>query len=160
MLHLGKIWGRLICRHRKFYTSLRLIFTASNYKLCMSNITKYLCIFFLSVLMACTAQYTWTNPQRPSANYATDEYECTSLANRTVPVFDSSNYVPPPAINEGPRVNLGCNNPGVSSVNCFSSTPQSVIPLSDNQLLGKTSYERFVDQCLHERGWQKIKVVN
>jgi hypothetical protein len=126
----------------------------------MFQITKILYVFLLLVLMGCTVQYTWINPQQPSSNYAADEYECTTLANRTVPVFDSSSYVPPPAMNEGSRANLGCNNPGVSPVNCFSSTPQSVIPLTDNQLLGQTNYKRFVDQCLHQRGWQKIKVVN
>ena len=110
--------------------------------------------------MACTTQYTWTNPQHPNANYSVDDYECSTLANSNVPVFNSSNYVPPPAINEGPRANLGCNNPGVSSVNCFSSTPQSVIPLSDRQLLGQTTYQQFVEQCLSQRGWQKIKVAN
>jgi len=125
----------------------------------MYKITKFLSLFFILILTACTTKYTWTNPL-PSANYSADEYYCTSLANRTVPVFDSSNYVPPPAINEGPRVNLGCNNPGVSPVNCFSSTPQSVIPLTDNQLLGQTTYERYVEQCLHQRGWQKIKASN
>ena len=122
----------------------------------MLKITKFLSVLLLLVLLGCAAQYTWTNPQQPSANYAADEYECTTLANRTVPIFDSSNYVPPPAINEGPRANLGCNNPGVSPVNCFSSTPQSVIPLSDNQLLGQTTYQRYVEQCLQQRGWQKI----
>ena len=126
----------------------------------MPQITKFLSVLFVLGLMGCAAQYTWTNPQRPGANYAADEYECTTLANRAVPVFDSSNYVPPPAINEGPRANLGCNNPGVSPVNCFSSTPQSVLPLSDNQLLGQTTYQRYVEQCLHQRGWQKMKVVD
>jgi len=126
----------------------------------MSKINKFISVFFLLVLVACNIQYTWTNPQRPNANYGTDEYECTTLANRTAPVFDSTNYIPPPAINEGPRANLGCNNPGVSPVNCFSSTPQSVIPLSDNQLLGQTTYQRYVEQCLHQRGWHKIKAAN
>jgi hypothetical protein len=119
---------------------------------------KYFSIFVLLTLTACTTQYTWTNPQKPSASYAADELECTTLANRSVPVFDSSSYMPPPAINEGPRANPGCNNPGVSAVNCFSSTPQSVIPLSDSQRLGQTTYQRFVDQCLSQRGWQKIKL--
>lgn len=131
-----------------------------DFKLHLSKISKFFFVFFSLALVGCTSQYTWTNPQRPSANYAADEYECTTLANRTVPVFDSSSYVPPPAINEGPRPNLGCNNPGVSSVNCFSSTSQSAIPLSDNQLLGETTYDHFVGQCLHQRGWQKIKVAN
>lgn len=143
-----------------FYTSLGLIFTTIDSQLRMFHITKFLCIFFPLVLTACAAKYVWINSQQPSANYAADEYECTTLANRSVPVFDSSSYVPPPAINEGARPNLGCNNPGVSPVNCFSSTPQSVIPLSDNQLLSQTNYGRFVDQCLYQRGWRKIKAVN
>ena len=109
-------------------------------------------------LIACASQFTWVNPSNPKADFAVAHYECTSLANRSVPVFDASSYAPPPAINEGPRANLSCNNPGASPVNCFSGTPQSAIPLTDAQLLGQTNYERFVSQCLEQRGWQKIKV--
>lgn len=124
----------------------------------MLKIIYFYYTFLTLFLMSCATQYTWTNPQRPTANYAVEEYDCTTLANRTVPVFDSSSYIPPPAINEGPRANLGCNNPGVSQVNCFSITPQSAIPLSDKQLLGQTTYQHFVDQCLEQKGWKKMKV--
>jgi hypothetical protein len=110
------------------------------------------------LLTACASQFTWVNPSNPKADFAVAQYECTSLANKSVNIYDSSNYVPPPAINEGPRANLGCNNPGVSPVNCFSGTPQSAIPLTDAQLLGQTNYERFVSQCLERRGWQKVKL--
>jgi len=126
----------------------------------MLRIAKYLSFSLLLVLVACTAEYTWTNSLRPNANYSSDEYECTNLANRTVPIFDSTDYIPPPALNTGSSPNLGCNNSSVSPVNCFSSTPQSVIPYGDNQLLGQSSYQRFVEQCLHQRGWQKRKVAN
>jgi hypothetical protein len=111
-------------------------------------------------LTACTAKYFWINPDYPNANYAADEYECTNLANRSVPVFDSSDYIPPPAIDLSPSPNLGCNNPNVSPVNCYSSSPQSVVPLSDKALLGQTTYQLFVEQCLHKKGWQKDKVNN
>ena len=110
------------------------------------------------LLTACASQFTWVNPSNPKADFAVAQYECTNLANQSVNIFDSSNYVPPPVINEGARTNLGCNNLGVSPVNCFSGTPQSAIPLTDSQLLGQTNYERFVSQCLERRGWQRVKL--
>jgi hypothetical protein len=110
------------------------------------------------ILTGCASQFTWVNPSNPKADFAVAQYECTNLANQSVNIFDSSSYVPPPAINEGPRANLSCNNPGVSPVNCFSGTPQSAIPLTDAQLLGQTNYERFVSQCLERRGWQRVKL--
>ena len=110
------------------------------------------------ILTGCASQFTWVNPSNPKADFAVAQYECTNLANQSINIFDSSSYAPPPAINEGPRANSSCNNPGVSPVNCFSSTPQSAIPLTDSQLLGQTNYERFVTQCLERRGWQKVKV--
>jgi len=122
--------------------------------------SKYLSIIILLGSMSCTTQYTWINPVDPNANYVSDEYECTNLANRTVPAFDSTDYTPLPATNVGSSPNLGCNNSSVSPVNCFSSTPQSIIPLGDNQLLGTTTYQRFVAQCLNKKGWQKDKVKN
>ena len=110
------------------------------------------------ILTGCASQFNWVNPSNPKADFAVAQYECTNLANQSINIFDSSSYAPPPAINEGPRANSSCNNPGVSPVNCFSSTPQSAIPLTDSQLLGQTNYERFVTQCLERRGWQKVKV--
>jgi len=124
--------------------------------LAQQNKAKFLIALSL-LLTACASQFTWVNPSNPKADFAVAHYECTSLANQSVNIFDSSSYVPPPAINEGPRTNLGCNNPGVSPVNCFSGTPQSAIPLTDSQLLGQTNYERFVTQCLERRGWQRVK---
>jgi hypothetical protein len=110
------------------------------------------------ILTGCASQFNWVNPSNPKADFAVAQYECTNLANQSINIFDSSSYAPPPAINEGPRANSSCNNPGASPVNCFSSTPQSAIPLTDSQLLGQTNYERFVTQCLERRGWQKVKV--
>lgn len=121
---------------------------------------KYLFTLIPFFLIACSAQYNWTNPTQPSANYISDEYECSNLANRTMPVFDSTDNIPPPAINEGSRPNLACNNPNISPVNCFSSTPQSVIPLSDSQLLRQTTYQRFIEQCLNKKGWKKNRLSN
>ena len=126
----------------------------------MFNCAKYLFIVVLFFLIACSAQYNWTNPTRLNANYVSDEYECTNLANRTVPAYDSTDYIAPPAINEGARPNLACNNPNLSPVNCFSSTLQSVIPLSDNQLLRQTTYQRFIEQCLYAKGWLRNKAAN
>jgi hypothetical protein len=110
---------------------------------------------FLVTLTACGSQYIWVNSNSPQTDFAVDQYECTSLANRSIPIFDSSNYMPPPSINEGPRPNLECNNPNLSGVNCFSGTGQSAIPPSDEQLLGQTHYQQFVTQCLEKRGWRK-----
>lgn len=128
----------------------------------MHSLTQQNKIVFLValglILTGCASQFTWVNPSNPKADFAVAQYECTNLANQSVNIFDSSSYVPPPAINEGPRANLSCNSPGVSPVNCFSGTPQSAIPLTDSQLLGQTNYERFVTQCLERRGWQRVKV--
>jgi hypothetical protein len=126
----------------------------------MFNCAKYLFIVFAFFLIACSTQYDWINLTQPNANYASDRYECANLANRTASAFDSADYIPPPAINEGARPNLACNSPNLSPVNCFSSTPQSAIPVSDSQLLRQTTYQRFIEQCLNKKGWQKNGLSN
>jgi hypothetical protein len=106
-------------------------------------------------MSACATNYIWINPTKPSADYQIDLYECGNLANQSIPIYNASDYVPPPVINVGPNVNLSCNEIETSSVNCFSATPQSPIPLTYAQQFGKDDYHQFIDSCLNKRGWIK-----
>jgi hypothetical protein len=122
-------------------------------KIRLVNPIFYLCILVL--VCACTANYIWVNPTRPSADYQIDLYECGNIANQSIPVYNASDYVAPPVINVGPSPNLSCNEIDSSPVNCFSATPQSPIPLTDSQRFGKDDYHKFIDLCLDKRGWIK-----
>ena len=110
---------------------------------------------YLSLISACSTQYTWVKPADPQADYAVDLYDCTNLANRSGAVYNQSDYEAPPAINAGPTSNSGCYDPNVSNVNCLSSTPQSLVPQTFNSEFGESSYEIFVDRCMNAKGWQK-----
>ena len=115
-------------------------------------------IFYLSLLLllcACATNYIWVNPTNPAADYQIDLYECGNVANQSIPVYNASDYVAPPVINVGPTPNLSCNEIDGSSVNCFSATPQSPIPLTDGQRFGEDDYQKFIDSCLNKRGWIK-----
>ena len=114
-----------------------------------------LCGLILLGLMGCATPFTWVNPSNSQANYQVDLYHCGNLANRSVPLFDSSDYVPPPVVNVGPESNRACTNIGGSTVNCFSATPQPAIPLTDSQQFGEDDRQQFIDRCLERRGWIK-----
>ena len=109
----------------------------------------------LWLLCACATNYIWVNPTKPSADYQIDLYECGNLANQSIPIYDASDYVAPPAINVGPTPNLSCNEIDGSTINCFSATPQPVIPLTDSQEFGQDNYHKFINYCLNKRGWIK-----
>lgn len=113
--------------------------------------------FLLSALLlqGCSTVYTWVKPGEPKADYSEDLYNCTSEANRSGSVFNSTDYRAPPVISESPFSNAGCYNPSVSDVNCLSTTPQSSIPQTFNSQLGESSYQIFVDRCMKAKGWKK-----
>ena len=115
---------------------------------------------FVTALIAiisagCATQTTWVNTNNANADEYKDLYECTNQVNAGGVFNESTDYVAAPVINVGPRENPMCYGSDASMVDCFSGTPESLIPVTPGSQFKEDSYHIGIDRCMQSKGWRK-----
>ncbi len=109
----------------------------------------------VALITGCATHYNWVNSSNANADQYKDLYDCTNQVNASGVFNESTDYVAAPVINVGPRENPMCYGDDASLVNCFSGTPESLIPAAPGGQFKEDSYQQGVDRCMQSKGWRK-----